>query len=148
LNFTTALSAVGMFSRGKRAPDRKKRGMMRKLIIRGKACMSSSCEAMAVPRAVNRTAIRNMNRNIGIIPMSDEGRKPMSIETRKTIVPWNIEIVAPPRVLPSMIFVRETGATSVSFRKPNWRSQITSMPVNIAEKRTAMPIIPGARNWI
>ncbi len=39
--------------------------------------------------------------------------------------------VAPPSVRPIMIRIRGTGATSVSFRKPNWRSQISSMPEKI-----------------
>ncbi len=47
-----------------------------------------------------------------------------------------------------MIRMRGTGATKVSFRNPNWRSQISSMPEKIAVNRILMPITPGARNWI
>jgi len=40
----------------------------------------------------------------------------------------------------------ETGATRVSFRKPNWRSQMISIPLNTAVKRMPMVTMPGARN--
>ncbi len=47
-----------------------------------------------------------------------------------------------------MIVSRETGATSVSFKNPNCRSQISSMPEKTDVNRTVMAITPGARNWI
>ncbi len=54
--------------------------------------------------------------------------------------------VAPPSVRPIMICRRETGATSVSFRKPNWRSQSIAMPEKTELKSTVMPMTPGAMN--
>ena len=51
--------------------------------------------------------------------------------------------MAPPQVRPIMITMRGTGATIVSFKKPNWRSQISSMPENTAGNRMVMPITPG-----
>ncbi len=45
-----------------------------------------------------------------------------------------------------MICMRGTGATSVSFRKPNCRSQSKPMPEKIDENRMLMPITPGAMN--
>lgn len=45
-----------------------------------------------------------------------------------------------------MIDVREMGATRISFRKPNCRSQMIMMPNEMEEKSSTMPIIPGARN--
>ena len=43
--------------------------------------------------------------------------------------------------------MRGTGATSVSLRKPNCRSQSIAMPENMAVNSTDMPITPGAMNW-
>src|SRR5580692_2757843 len=36
-----------------------------------------------------------------------------------------------------------TGATRVSLRNPNWRSQSTAMPENIELRSTVMPTTPG-----
>ena len=41
-----------------------------------------------------------------------------------------------------------TGATIVSFKNPNWRSQMISMPEKTAVKRMLMAITPGAMNWM
>jgi len=41
---------------------------------------------------------------------------------------------------------RGTGATSVSLRKPNCRSQSMAMPEKTELKRTVMPTTPGAIN--
>ena len=62
-------------------------------------------------------------------------RNPASRQITTTISPWNSATVAPPSVRPIMIRMRGTGATSVSFRKPNWRSQISSIPEKIAVNR-------------
>jgi hypothetical protein len=40
---------------------------------------------------------------------------------------------------------RETGAARVSFRKPNCRSKMSSIPEKMEEKRIVMPTMPGAR---
>ena len=68
------------------------------------------------------------------------------MQTIRISVPWIDAIVAPPSVRPSMICSRGTGATSVSFRKPNCRSQSRPMPEKIDVKRIAMPTTPGAMN--
>ena len=67
-------------------------------------------------------------------------------QTITTSSPWIIATVAPPSVRPIMICRRGTGATSVSFRKPNWRSHSRPMPEKIDENSTDMPITPGATN--
>ena len=56
--------------------------------------------------------------------------------------------MAPPSVRPIITYVRGTGATSVSFKKPNCRSHSSPMPENAAENSTVMPMTPGARNWM
>jgi hypothetical protein len=65
-----------------------------------------------------------------------------------TINPCITDVVAPPSVRPIMMVTRGTGATSVSFRNPNCRSQMSSMPLKMPEKSTVMAITPGARNWM
>lgn len=45
--------------------------------------------------------------------------------------------------MPSTIEVRETGATSISRRKPNSRSHTIEMAEKMAVKRTAMLDTPG-----
>src|SRR5690349_13074526 len=52
-------------------------------------------------------------------------------------------MVAPPSVLPSMMFVRVTGATRVSFRKPNCLSHIRPTPQKIALNKMVCAIMPG-----
>jgi hypothetical protein len=69
-------------------------------------------------------------------------------EINKTKMPCKKATVAPPKVLPNIILNLETGATKVSFKKPNCLSQITSMPLYIAVNIMLIAIIPGARNWM
>ena len=102
LNFVISESVFGILSKGKTAPDKKKIGIIRKFIIIGKACMSSNCEAIATPSAVNKIAIRNMNKNAnGILTIN--GLNPTIRAIRNTIIPWNMEIVAPPNVFQIII---------------------------------------------
>ena len=54
--------------------------------------------------------------------------------------------VTPPKVLPTTMLSRGTGATKVSLRKPNWRSQSKPIPEKIDVKSTVIPITPGAMN--
>jgi hypothetical protein len=74
------------------------------------------------------------------------GRNPAARQTTKTMLPWISATVALPSVRPSTISSRGTGATRVSFRKPNWRSQMISMPLKIAVNRMPIVTMPGARN--
>ena len=52
---------------------------------------------------------------------------------------------APPRHLPKRIEVVEIGATSISRRKPNSRSQTIEMPANAAVNSTDIASTPGNR---
>ena len=117
---------------GKSAPERKNSGILTRLTMSPKPCMSSMVEAMAVPKAVNTSAIENMNRSPQRTAAMS-GRKPIATVMRSTITPWMVAVVAPPKVRPNMMAMRETGATMVSLRKPNWRSQMSSMPEKTAE---------------
>ena len=59
------------------------------------------------------------------------------------MIPWKLATVAPPRHLPSTSELRRTGATIISRRKPNSRSQTSEAAENIAVKSTAMHSTPG-----
>lgn len=109
--------------------------------------MSWSVEAIAVPKAVNRKAIKNIeNKTIGnIISLK---WNPIKNDIAKTIAPWIVATVAPPKVLPIIISKRDTGATSVSFKNPNCLSQMISIPAKIAVNRMLIETIPGTRNSI
>ena len=52
----------------------------------------------------------------------------------------------PPRHLPTRIDDRGTGATSISRRKPNSRSQTIEMPAKIAVNSVEVATMPGNRN--
>src|SRR5467141_2089035 len=88
-----------------------------------------------------------MTRNASGTASRLTGRKPAMSVTPKMSVPCSTATVAPPRVRPTMIARRGTGATSVSFRNPNWRSHSIAIPENMAVNSTVMPITPGAMNW-
>ncbi len=138
--------AFGSPAKGKMAPERKKRGMTIKFMISWKPCMSDRTEAIAVPKAVNKIAMSRMKMKAVKIGVIEASLKPAIKEIIKTKKPWQTEMVAPPKVRPIMMFILETGATRVSFKKPNCLSQIISMPEKIAENKTLMAIMPGARN--
>ena len=140
--------AFGNPSSGNKAPERKNTGMIIKFIINWNHCISSSFDAIAVPKAVKSIAIKNINQNAMITMDRFTGLNHTNIEMKKTIIPCNDATVAPPSVLPIIILYLETGATKVSLRNPNCLSQITSIPLNIAVKRMLIAIIPGARNSI
>ncbi len=103
---------------------------------------------MAVPSAQNTSAMSAMNSSATGSAARLTGRKPAIRHTASTSMPWMTATVAPPSVRPIMMLKRGTGATSVSFRKPNWRSHIRLMPENVEENRIVMPMIPGAMNWM
>src|SRR5215207_4317157 len=57
-----------------------------------------------------------------------------------------VATIAPPRHLPQMIDAREIGATIISRRKPNSRSQTSEMPEKAAVTSTDVASTPGKRN--
>ena len=62
------------------------------------------------------------------------------------MIPWNVATVAPPRHLPMTIADRLTGATSISRRKPNSRSQTIEAAEKMAVNSTDMASTPGYTN--
>ena len=87
--FTSAIILIvpDACARGNNAPDKKNVGMMRKLIINGNACISSSIVAIAVPNAVKTNAIRNMMRRATGSKKILSGLKPMARVIKKTMIP-------------------------------------------------------------
>ena len=57
--------------------------------------------------------------------------------------PWKVATVAPPRHLPSTSALRRTGATSISRKNPNSRSQTMESAEKMAVNSTVMPSTPG-----
>jgi len=105
-------------------------------------------EPIAVPRAAKTMAVSAMNSTASGTAAIPCGRKPAMMHTTSTSVPCSSAIVAPPSVRPAMICSRDTGATSVSLRNPNCRSQSRPIPENTDVKRMPMPMTPGPMNWM
>ena len=59
------------------------------------------------------------------------------------MMPWKVAMVAPPRHLPTTMAARLTGATSISRRKPNSRSQTIEAAEKMAVNMTDMASTPG-----
>ena len=98
---------------------------------------------MAVPSAQKTIAISIMKRNaIGTLARLC-GRNPAIVQTIIISVPWSVATVAPPRVRPIMMWIRGTGATSVSFRKPNCRSNSRPTPEKIDDEEDRHADDPG-----
>lgn len=114
------------------------------VLIRWKPSKLLILEPIAIPRPANwnavSTAARSANgRLVGLKP----GTSMYAIAS--TISPCAVDIVASPKALPKIVAVLETGATNISFKKPNSLSQITEMPEKKAVKNTAITTIPGAK---
>ncbi len=109
-------------------------------------CMSWMIEPSAMPSAAKTMATRAMRPRASGTAATWSGRNPAPRHTANTSRPWMTATVAPPSVRPIMISRRGTGATSVSFRKPNCRSHSIAMPEKTDVNRMVMAITPGAMN--
>src|SRR5262245_49787255 len=100
--------------------------------------------ATMTPSAVSanaRTAISTTS-----VPSSTgEYGTPTAPANTNISTPWTVATEAPPRHLPSTIAPRRTGATSISRRKPNSRSQTTDAAEKSAVNITAIDSTPGNR---
>ncbi len=103
-------------------------GKTTKFMMSWKPVISSIRDAIAMPNAVNEMPIRIMNPRAMRNPAGFETSRPMNTERTRIINPWMTAVVAPPRVWPNMISRRETGATRVSFKKPNCLSHMIWIP--------------------
>ena len=59
------------------------------------------------------------------------------------MMPWKVAMVAPPNILPITMADRLTGATSISRRNPNSRSQTIEAAEKIAVNMTDIASTPG-----
>jgi hypothetical protein len=59
------------------------------------------------------------------------------------MMPWKVAMVAPPRHLPMTMADRLTGATSISRRNPNSRSQTIEAAEKMAVNMTDIASTPG-----
>ena len=89
--------------------------------------------AIVSPMLTKPKLISNITGNayrsvIGFIGM------PMAKPMAKTMMPCMKASVLSPTIFPRKIVKLETGATNVSFMKPNSLSQMTLMPMNMAVK--------------
>jgi hypothetical protein len=127
---------------GKSAPERKNIGISKKLVITWNACMDFITEASTIPIAemaiATRNIIPNTLKNITkVIGILSRGLK------SSIIAPWNMAIVEPPSSFPTTIELREIGATRISLKKPNSRSQTIDIALKKEVKRTVIPTMPG-----
>ncbi len=133
----TTCKPFGKPCSGYSAPDRKNSGIITKFMMSGNACMLCMRAPIAVPNAQHTT--RDQCHREEEQRHRHERRRPKAGDRRtamNTSRPWIIATVAPPSVRPIITHSRGTGATSVSFRKPNCRSQIRPMPENAPENST------------
>ena len=95
---------------------------------------------MAVPNAVKSKADNNIIMMAIGTKAQLTGLNPIINEISSTSVPCSVATVAPPNVRPIIILNLDTGATRVSFKKPNCLSQIISIPENTEVKIKVIPI--------
>jgi len=142
--YIRALSQLAALSSGKYAVERNVAGIMMRFIIRENACGSSILEAKAIPSPTAKNAVSDIMNRPGINPIRLISA-PNRMLIARIVSPWIIEMVAPPRVLPTTIENLLTGATKISFRNPNCLSQIIDTPANIDANTIERAAIPGAR---
>jgi len=113
-----------------------------KFIITPKLSKVSTREAMIKPKLTMPKEVIN----ITIIDIRNEYMvigMPIKKDKLKIMIPWIKAVVQPPRALPMKIDVRDTGATRISFKKPNSLSHITDIPLEIDIVIKDMATIPG-----
>ena len=135
----------GRRSRGNTAPDRKNIGSTMKFMTTWNVSTWAMRAAMTVPNAVRvkaRSAISATSVKRSVAEYGTCTRPQKSSIT----APWQVATVAPPRHLPRTRALRRTGATSISRRKPNSRSQTIDSAEKMAVNSTVMPRTPGKMN--
>lgn len=122
-------SQTGKLLIGNKAPERKKTGNNRKLMMNWKPSGLSIIDPIISPKLVNDAVVKsritkdNMKETKvmcrpGISPIA-----PKITPSIKSKIDWMSESVAPPATLPKNIVVREIGATKTSFKKSIFLSQ-------------------------
>lgn len=121
---------------------KKNKGMTTKLFMVPKPSKDVILAAIIIPREVMDKAIINIPKIVRIICVMDKCR-PTSGKNARTIIPCKVAIILPLNVLPNTIDVLDIGATIISFRNPNSRSQIIVVPVIIDANSMFITINPG-----
>ena len=123
-------------------PERNIAGMIVICVIIWKLSTDCTFEAMTMPTddiAMARTSISTQSsRTIGTVKST-----PITGMSRNNTEACATAIDAPPSNLPMPIAVRLIGATSISRRKPNSRSQMIVMPANTEFIITIIATTPG-----
>lgn len=132
---------------GKKAPERKNIGKTRTFIITPKFSMDFTKEAKRRPMP----EIANDNKIIIRIRFGRIDRcivMPMTGASTSNMSACNDAMVVAAKALPIAMEVREMGATNISLRKPNSRSQTVEIVEKNATLITLMAIMPGYMNCI
>jgi len=127
------------------APERKNIGITTKFMIALKLSMLSYSVAMIMPnddmQKPRRKAIA-MVKGIDIMP----SLIPIKGKNRSIMAACMTDMIVPLKALPMTIENLDTGATRISFMRPNSLSQIMDIEENIELKRIVMPSMPGNMN--
>src|SRR4029450_702696 len=144
LRVVATCSQPGRLERGNSEPDRNISGVMVSW-TRGMADWTCLTRAdRNSPRAQIMKAIRNSSPTSLTIITRLYGT-PTTGARARMIRLWRVATVAPPRHLPVRMAVVLTGATTISRRNPNSRSQTIEMPENAAVNSTEVASTPGNR---
>jgi hypothetical protein len=73
---------------------------------------------------------------------------PITGKRRRMINACMVETNVPLNAFPTTIENLDTGATSISFIKPNSLSHIIDIDENMELNRMVIPMMPGKMNWI
>jgi hypothetical protein len=122
-------------------------------------CICWMRAAITSPNAVSVKASRNTSSTSTTTRRgdSDTSTSGASTSTRQAC---SVATAAPPSVLPIMIELRRTGATSISRRNPNSRShtidtaeniavnsvEVARMPGNMKVRRSTPPVLPSVND--
>ena len=104
-------------------------------------------EAIKTP---NPERDRDMIISIGISSITIKGlsETPRNGASTSITMPCITATVALPAALPSTMPLRPSGATRISFKNPNSRSQTIDKPDITELMSTVMAIMPGYINWM
>jgi len=122
-------------------------GIIRKFITTWNPCSDLIIDASATPNDESPNASSAASgitsaivRKLSLTPTNGASTRRMR--------PWIMACVVLPSALPMATADRSMGATSTSLRNPNSRSQTIDIAPKIAEKRIAIPTMPGNTNWM
>ena len=102
---------------------------------------------MTMPMPVSENDIRAITSISG--KMLKSGKRTCTSGASSIMMqPWMSDSVVPASALPMTMDVRGTGATRISLRNPNSRSQMMEIADCIEVKMVVMAMMPGKMNWV